>query len=461
MSTTVETSPFRALRDRQQHALLAAYPEHLARIGWDRARIVEHQRGRLRALLAHAAGCSPFHARRLAGIDLAAVDPGDLSPLPVMTKAQMMAELDDVFTDRRLRRSGVEDALAAGGPEPNPVLGEYLAFASGGSSGERGVFVYDDEAAVQHVGALTRGLVARIQQTGGAPPGGLPVAMVAAASPVHQTGAAPALTAGGALPFRFLPVPVTLPLPEIVARLNAIGPPALFGYPTMLARLAAEQRAGRLRIAPMVVTSTSETCTPELRAAITAGFGAPVIDTFAASEGMSGSSLPGEDVLTFAEDGCIVELVDADHRPVPPGTPSAKVLVTNLYNRVQPLIRYALTDSLAQQPPAAAHGYLRARVRGRSDEAFRYGAVTLHPLVVRSVLVHTPDVAEYQVRQTPDGLDATVVAGEALDLARLRTDLIAALARAGLDRPAVAVRAVPDLPRHPATGKLRRFLPLP
>jgi hypothetical protein len=32
--------------------------------------------------------------------------------------------------------------------------------------------------------------------------------------------------------------------------LNAIRPPMLFGYPTILARLAVEQRAGRLGIAP-------------------------------------------------------------------------------------------------------------------------------------------------------------------------------------------------------------------
>ena len=460
--TITETSSFVALRDRVQHLLLAAYPDLIARTGWDRSRIVDHQRDRLRELLAHAAARSPFHARRLAGIDPGTVDPTDLTALPVMTKSAMMAELDDVFTDRELTYPQVEAALAATGAEPVAVRGEYIAFASGGSSGERGVFVYDDPASVQHVGAITRGLVARIQQTGGPPPGGLPAAFVGAASPVHQTGAAPALVAGGTMPVRFLPVPITLPQPEIVARLNALAAPVLFGYPTMLARLAAERTAGRLRIDPVVVTCTSETCTPELRAAITAGFGAPVVDTFAASEGVSGSAAPGEDVLTFAEDGCIIELVDSDNRPVPPGTPSAKVLVTNLYNRVQPLIRYELTDSFVSQPPAAGHGYLRARVQGRADEAFRYGDLTVHPLVVRSVLVHAADVVEYQVHQTPDGLDATVVAARTtLDESRLRTDLAAALARAGLRRPVVTVRTVPDLPRHPQTGKLRRFLPLP
>lgn len=64
----------------------------------------------------------------------------------------------------------------------------------------------------------------------------------------------------------------------------------------------------------------------------------------------------------------IVELVDERNEPVPPGTPSAKVLLTNLYNRAQPLSRYELTDRFVAQPPAPDHGHLRAAVEGRSDE---------------------------------------------------------------------------------------------
>lgn len=265
---------------------------------------------------------------------------------------------------------------------------------------------------------------------------------------------------GRALPFRFRPVPVTLPLPEIVARLNAVAPPALYGYPSMLARLGAERTAGRLHISPIMVTSTSETCRPELRAAISAGFGAPLIDTFGSTEGLVGASAPDTEIITFAEDGCIVELVDERHRPVPPGTPSAAVLITNLSNRVQPLIRNEMTDRFVQQPAAPEHGHLRARVQGRADDVFRYGETTIHPLVIRSVLVHARDVLDHQVRQTPAGIDVTVVTDHRLDPAILRRHLAAALAGAGLTDPEVAVRVAPDLYRDPATGKLRRFEPL-
>lgn len=407
-------------------------------------------------MLADAAERSPFHARRLAGVDLAAVDPLDMSVLPVMTKAEMMDALDDVFTDRRLNARLVEGALAGGIAEPQPILDEYIAFTSGGSSGRRGVCVLDPPALRQFLGSLSRGLLARIAQMGGGPPGGLPIAMVAAAAAAHPTGGAPPL-AGGPLPFHFVPVPATLPLPEMVERLNTIQAPLLYGYASVIARLAAEQRAGRLRIRPMAVTCTSETLTAEMRTAIRGAFGVPVIDTFGSTEGLVGVSAPDDDAIVFAEDGCIVELVDEHRRPVPPGTPSAAILVTNLENHVQPLIRYELTDVLTAQP---GNGYLRATVTGRSDETFTYDGVAVHPFVVRAVLVRTPRIAEYQVRQTAAGITVTVVADGRLDTDDVATALAAALTRAGLPHPDVSVRLAPGLDREPGSGKLRRFIPL-
>jgi phenylacetate-coenzyme A ligase PaaK-like adenylate-forming protein len=116
-----------------------------------------------------------------------------------------------------------------------------------------------------------------------------------------------------------------------------------------------------------------------------------------------GSSAPGGDVLMFNSDMCIIELVDAGNRPVGPGVPSAKVLVTNLYNLAQPLIRYELADSFARVPSDSGPGHLLARVQGRADEVFHYQAGDLHPHVVRSVMVQSPEVMEYQVRQTGPG----------------------------------------------------------
>ena len=324
-----------------------------------------------------------------------------------MTKAEMMDELGDVFTDRRVTPALVEQALSMTQRAPVPILDEYLALTSGGSSGRRGVFVFDRRALIQFVTSLTRSLVARLTAQGGPPPGGLRIAMVGAPSAVHATCAAEELTAGPSMPFHFLGVPATLALADIVDRLNELDAPALAGYPTILARLARERRAGRLRITPRTISSTSETLSPALRAAISEGFGAPIVDMFGSTEGLVGISSPDDPVLVFNNDVCITELVDERNRPVPPGTPSAKVLLTNLSNRMQPLIRYEINDSFVRQPDAREHGHLRATVMGRSDEVLRWEGIEVHPIVVRSILVKSPDVIDYQVRQTDRGIDVT------------------------------------------------------
>ena len=98
------------------------------------------------------------------------------------------------------------------------------------------------------------------------------------------------------------------------------------------------------------------------RTAVTQAFGVPVVDMFASTEGLVGHSEPGGTVLTFAGDTCLAECADEKGRPVPDGVASAKVLVTNLHNLTQPIIRYELTDRFT---PAGASpgGALRASVR--------------------------------------------------------------------------------------------------
>jgi phenylacetate-CoA ligase len=448
MTTTV--SAWDAIRRGVQDDLLAGAATHFVRQSWTADAIRAAQRAGLTRLLAHAAEHSPFHARRLRGIDLDAADPDDMSALPVMTKADMMAELDDVFTDRRLRRSDVESALTRTRAEPVALLGEYIALASGGCSGARGVFVLDRDALTGYLNALLRP-----PPSDPSPPlGDVVGAMVAAPSAVHATGM------GGALAGYHL-LPATRPLRAIVDELNALRPTILCGYASMLARLAVEARAGRLRIQPVEVRPSSETLLPEMRSAIRDAFDAPVFDVFGSTEGLVGKTAPDDDVFAFNTDMCVVELVDADNRPVPFGATAAKVLVTNLYNLAQPLIRYELTDTFVRVADAPDHGYLRARVQGRSDEIFQYpDGTAVHPIVIRSVVVGTAEIIDYQVVQTTDGVDVFAVAASDFAVDEFTVRLARSLAEAGLKDPNVITRMVDRLDRQPVSGKFRRFVPL-
>jgi phenylacetate-CoA ligase len=447
------------LRTRFAAALNAHLERHAGRPHWDAGQLASYQRERLRALLARAITQSPFHARRLAGIDPERFELADLAGLPVMTKEQMMAGFDELATDRRLTRERVEQHLAASAEQPGLLFGDYVCLASGGSSGLRGIFTQTIEEFAEFVASFAGPRTAALAASGGPPPDGIVVAIVGAASPVHASGFGAAAGAGG-YPLRTVSAPATLAVAELVQRLNQAQPLVLQAHTSKLALLAEEKRAGRLRIAPVSVTAMGEPLTDGPRAAIGSAFGVAPVSQFTSTEGLAGQSDPGGEVISFASDMCITELADDDNQPVPDGTPSAKVLVTNLYNHTQPLIRYELTDRFTRHPAGVGRGHLRATVQGRADDTFHYQNTTVDPLVIRTVMVRTPAALEYQIRQTSRGIDVAVVADGPLDHAALAAALGHSLRMAGLPDPQVNVRQVADMARHPETGKARRFIPL-
>jgi phenylacetate-coenzyme A ligase PaaK-like adenylate-forming protein len=352
----------------------------------------------------------------------------------------------------------VDDHLASLGMQPRLLDDQYVCLASGGSSGLRGVFVQTVDEFVEFVASVVRRPMARAIRAGGPPPDGLKLGIIAAAAPVHSSGFGAALATGP--PVRLIPAPATLPVAEVVRRLNQVQPPALLAHTSKLVQLAAERRAGRLQIKPTSITAMAETVTAEDRATIEAAFGIPLITQFTSTEGLVGQSAPGDAVVNFAGDTCLVEMLGADNRPAPEGAEAAKVLITNLHNHTQPLIRYELTDRFIRHPTDPKTGLIRATVEGRADDVFRYADLAIDPLVIRTVMVRTPAALEYQAYQTERGVDVRVVLDGELDHAALAASLQQSLRAAGLPEPQVRVHAVTDIARHPETGKARRFIPL-
>ncbi len=67
---------------------------------------------------------------------------------------------------------------------------------------------------------------------------------------------------------------------------------------------------------------------------------------------------------------------------------------------------------------------------------------------------------EYQVHQTPTGITLHVVATDQLDTAATGASVRDALRSAGLHNATVELSRVNSIERNPATGKVRRFIPL-
>jgi len=214
--------------------------------------------------------------------------------------------------------------------------------------------------------------------------------------------------------------------------------------------------------------SGAERLSPAAAKRIAAAFRCPVRDTYAASEfpGIAFDCRHGR--LHVNADSLILEPVDAAYRPVPPGEPSYTTLLTNLANRIQPLIRYDLGDSVTLLPSACPCGSRLPSIRpeGRRDEILYLespegDSKPVLPLVMATVVEETPGVRSYQVIQAgPRRLRLRVDEAPGQNRTQLCDDLLRRLreylSSQGLST--VSVELSTERPRrNTAGGKLRQF----
>ena len=336
-----------------------------------------------------------------------------LETLPIVHKRDLMARFDDWVTDRTVTRRGINAFLRNKTRVGTPFMDRFVVWKSSGSSGEPGIYVqdifalttYDALLAVQiHAGTLAGPYAQGVLGQGGR-------AALVAATGDHFASVASwqRLCRGREWPVARV-LSVMDPIGKIVDELNAFKPAFLASYPTTLALLATEQREGRLRIAPTCVWSGGECLVPAMAASIEDAFASALVNEYGASECMSiGYSCRGG-WLHVNADWAVLEPVDRDYRPTPPGEHSHTVLLTNLANRIQPIIRYDLGDSVIENPePCACGSPLPAiRVEGRRDDVLALRArdghvVRLSPLALTTVVEDATVGRRFQLVQTgPD-----------------------------------------------------------
>ena len=425
---------------------------------WSRHRFEVSQAAWLRDIIAFAGARSPFYRERFAGRPLA---DAPLASLPTLDKATLMERWDDVVTVPSLRLADVEAHLD--GLERDDYLdGRFRAMATGGTTGRRGVFVFDR----REWSACLAGFLRWSDWSGTRPR--LPrlrVATVSATSPLHMT-ARYGLSIDVGL-HRLLRLDARAPIDELSAAIDRFRPDALIGYPSVLALLALEQLEGRLNVAPRTVSTTSEVRTPEMTERIRTAWGAEPFDVYGITEaGIFAVDCEHHAGKHLFEDLAFVEVVDEAGRAVPDGESGARLLVTNLFNRTLPLIRYELDDLVTLSPdPCPCGRPLRviAALEGRSDDILRLpgaagGTVAVHPHALRSPLARFGEVAQCRVVHDEDGVHVELVlrANASPDTPeRVAEALGDALRELGADPP-VDARSVDSLERAAGpAGKLK------
>lgn len=426
------------------------------------------RRARLAELVAFARERSPYYREHYKGLR-ARVD--DLRLLPPVRKPHLMKSFDGWVTDPQVTREDLEAFIADPSLVGHEYLDRYMVWTTSGTTGTPAILVHDRGS----LAVMTALSVARVVPAWVSPRdlleflrrGGRSASVWATGG--HFFGVTMAerqRRSRGSRRRRIRVFSVMTPVDELVEELNSFAPTMLSAYPSALSLLTREQEAGRLRLRPLVITAAGESLSPEARGRAEAAFGVRVWNNYSASEAGVIAFECESGRLHLNADWYVLEPVGEDHRPVVPGEPSRTVLLTNLANRVQPVIRYELGDSVILEPdPCPCGRFLPTlRVEGRADDTLSFEedgrSVKLLPLALATVIEETPGVRRFQaIKTAPQTLSVRLEAEPPADdrrvweavESRLRSYLAElALASVGVERD-------PEPPRpNPVSGKFRQ-----
>jgi putative adenylate-forming enzyme len=260
-------------------------------------------------------------------------------------------------------------------------------------------------------------------------------------------------------------MPTMLPVTEAIDRINRLGANILMAPPSML-RLLARERP-RITSPIGIVVSYAEVLDEHERKMLERVFGVRIVEIYQASEGLIACPCR-EGQLHINEDLMYVELLDeAGRELVAVDTPCRRMIVTNLYNDLQPLIRYELNDLVTLGASCSCGSGFRviARVIGRDDDILYFlraeGAIghVFPDVMSRWIITASDQIDEYAVEQPAvERLVVHIEPGEDADAAdvtrRVELALVRGLSEHGLRVPTIEFR-VGEVAR--GNGKFKRF----
>jgi putative adenylate-forming enzyme len=429
----------------------------------DARQILDLQEIRFRKLLKHAFRKSKFYQGfyRQHGIterDLDTVVPEDL---PVIDKNVMMEHYDEFVTDPVLRQSELEQFINEFPSPASKYRKGYSVVHTSGSSGTVGLFVYGPHE-------WTHSKALALRATGIRHPiwRRKRIAFIAATEG-HFASVATFYNLPRFL-FKRLPLSISSPIEGICSQINRFKPDVITGYASGLNLLAEEQLAGRIKIAPKEAYCTGDPLTATFRQRVEKAFGVNPVNMYGSSETMT---LAGEcrehHRLHLFNDWFSVQVVDENMKPASSG----RVVVTNLYNYTQPLIRYQMNDEIVLSDKPCPCGWpfpVIGNLAGRHEEFLWFDQGQgkkdfIHPIVLAEFFV--PGLEKFQFVQTSPNslLMKVVVQGEPNDVVTaIRKKMDEILAGKSLEGSVrFEVEVVEGMRNNPKTGKFRLIIPFP
>ena len=366
------------------------------------AQRAEVRRMRLRELVNYARENSPYFAKLYADIP----EDFELTDLPATEKPVLVANFDDWVTDRRINKDMVTEYLERDAEKDRSLLlDEYTALHTSGSTGNPLLMVRDDYHNKIHAQLIGQRLLK------GTSPDILSIAKHRRASVISMAKGASSYGAylrikanNPEFADNLLGINVIESVDTIVKKLNDFQPETMAGYPSMMVQLAVEQLQGRLHLSLKHLATSAETLTEENWQLLREAFQCPVANNYCMTEGGEVAMTHDCPHLHINDDWVIVEPVDADRHPISdPEEWSEGVLITDLSNFIQPIIRYYVNDMVRVLPSDETCSNLPIlKVQGRTFPVFKAGSKSYSVAGLYSKAKVWPDLVNFQFVQIDD-----------------------------------------------------------
>lgn len=371
--------------------------------------LASYQERRAQQMIAYVAQHAPFYREHWSGHDL-----HDWRNLPTVDK-QLMMQHFDTFNTRGIKR---DEAMAIAlkaeqSRDFRPELAGVTIGLSSGTSGHRGLFLANSREQAAWAGTILARTLHHLQ------PRRLRIAFFLRSNSnlYEQIG-------GTLLQFRYFDL--MLPLPQAITQLNDLQPHIIVGPPSLLHFLAAARQRGDLHVHPERLISVAEVLEQQDRTAIEGIFNAPVQQIYQCTEGLLAISC-AQGSLHIQEDVVVLQFEPLSAKPDEHNKDSEMdqedkldkqdkqrvvPIVTDLWRKTQPIIRYRLNDVLQLETktcPCGSPFHVISSIEGRCDDICLFESQTgevrpFYPDTIRRmILLSSPHITDYQAIQQQTG----------------------------------------------------------
>lgn len=358
------------------------------------------QQQRLNDIVAYAKANSPYYKKLYKEVG----ETFSLTDLPATNKVALMENFDNWMTDRSVTKKKVDNFMSDISNVGKKMDGKYLVYTTSGSTGNPCIVLYDETTinVASAIGVLRS--FARKQDMKAFIKQGKKNAALFADGGFYL--------ASGSVKYNLNKMPwkknkmktydVRNKTQDIVDMLNEYQPTMIGSYPTALELLAYEQESGNLNVNPVIIMTGGENLSEEVRERLSKVFNCYVQTNYSCTEGGTVACECTEHHFHVNDDWVILEAVDENNQPVPFGTQSSKVLLTNLANKVCPLIRFEITDRIVMHNEPCACGNTRPwlTIEGRTDDILTFeNNIKIAPLSLYAIIKEIHKIQRFQLIQ--------------------------------------------------------------